>query len=340
MTSRDRVVLTLNHQPVDRIARDLRVSSEMKLYHGDEVGEMQFRFASDMIKALLRWPRGERSRGKSREPGDHTDAWGCTWHVPKRGAIGALVDSPLADPAAIAGYRPPLEILERADLSTVNERCAGTSRFALAWSQTKPLERLQALRGPGAALADLGAGDAGARRLLDMLHEFSCREMEMWAQSDVDGVVFSDDWGSPDGLIVSPDVFRDFFKPLYGQYCEILHAHDKYAFFRSDGDITEIFGDLVDLGIDAVAAQWFAMDFEALAREYRGRVTFWGELDRLRLMPLGTPEQVRAAVRRLQRALDFGRGGVIAACEWGAATPFTNVAAMFEQWQQPLPIHA
>ncbi len=340
MTSRDRVVLTLNHQPIGRIARDLWVSPEVKLYHGDEVDEMQFRFASDIVKARFKWPRGERCHGKSREQGEHTDAWGCTWRVLKRGTAGELVGPPLADAAQIDGYRPPLEILQRAEFSAVNESCAHTSRFVLGWSQTKPLERLQALRGRDAALADLSWGDLNCRRLLDMLHDFSRREMELWANSGVDGVVFMDDWGSQAGLVVSPDVFRELFRPLYGQYCEILHAHDKYAFFRTNGKITEIFGDLVDVGVDAIHSQLFAMDIEALAREYRGRVTFWGDIDRLRTLSSGTPEQVRSAVRRVQRALDFGRGGVIAQCEWSAGVPFNNIVAVFEQWLQPLPVHA
>ncbi|NUQ63317.1 MAG: hypothetical protein HUU20_12630 [Pirellulales bacterium] len=340
MTSRDRVVLTLNHQPVDRIARDLWVSTEMELCHADEVEELRFRFAGDIVKPNFRYPRGERSRGKRREPGEYTDAWGCTWRVPKRGMVGELIGPPLADLARLDGYRPPLEILDHADFSAANESCAGTSRFVLAWSETRPLERLQALRGPEAALADLALGPAGARSLLGMLHDFSCREMQLWANSDVDGVVFMDDWGSQSGLIVSPDVFRDLFKPLYREYCEILHAHDKYAFFHTDGNVADLFGELVEIGIDAINSQLFSMDIEALAREYRGRVTFWGEIDRLKTLLLATPEQVRAAVRRVQRALDYGRGGVIAQCEWSSGIPFKNIAAVFEQWLQPLPVHA
>lgn len=340
MTSRDRVVLTLNHQAVDRIARDLWVSAERRLNHADEVAEMRFRYASDIIRADFRYPRGHRCKGKRREVGEYTDAWGCTWRVPTRGVIGQLIGPPLAEISHLDGYQPPWEVLEEADLSAANESCATTSRFVIFWSETRPLERLQALRGPEAALADLAAGDAEVRRLLAMLHDFSCREMHLWAQSCVDGVVFMDDWGTQSGLLASPGLFRDLFKPLYREYCEILHSHDKYAFFHSDGNITDIFGDLVEVGVDAINAQLFSMDIEALARDYCGKITFWGEIDRLHTLPLGTAEQVRAAVRRLQRTLDHGCGGVIAQCEWSAGVPFNNVAAAFEQWMRPLAVHA
>jgi hypothetical protein len=189
-------------------------------------------------------------------------------------------------------------------------------------------------------MADLVSGEVDIRRLLATLHDFSCRELQLWAGTAVDGVVFMDHWGSQAGLLVPPDVFRDLFRPLYREYCEILHAHDKYAFFHSDGDISEIFGDLVEVGIDAIHSQLFSMDLEALAQQYCGQVTFWGEIDRKVVLPLGRPDQVRAAVRRLQRILDFGRGGIIAQCEWAAGVPFKNIAAVFEQWLEPLPVHA
>ncbi len=57
-------------------------------------------------------------------------------------------------------------------------------------------------------------------------------------------------------------------------------------------------------------------------------------------MACGTAEEVRTAVRRLRAALDFGRGGIIAQAEWPPAAPFLNLAAFFEQWLAPMPMHA
>jgi hypothetical protein len=173
-----------------------------------------------------------------------------------------------------------------------------------------------------------------------MLHDFFCREMQMWADSEVDGVEFMDDWGSQDALLIAPEMWREIFKPLYRDYCEILHAKDKFAFFHSDGEISDIFGDLIDVGVDAVNSQLFAMNIERLARQFRGQVTFWGEIDRQRILPFGTIEESRQAVHRVRKALDYGNGGLIAQCEWGLDAPIHKIAAIFDQWQQPLPMHA
>jgi hypothetical protein len=65
---------------------------------------------------------------------------------------------------------------------------------------------------------------------------------------------------------------------------------------------------------------------------YRGKVTFWGEIDQQRVLPLGPPGRVADAVRRVRSALDDGTGGVIAQCAWGKNDPKENVRTVFETW--------
>ena len=339
VTSRDRVIKTLNQELVDRVPRDLWASPGIQELHGDELAEMTFRYPTDIEQPDFRYPRGDRASGSPYEVGQHSDAWECTWKVERRDAPGRPGPPPLADLARLDGYRPPCELLQKAKLGPVNRACAASSRFVLAWSETRPFERLQLLRGSEAALADLASGTKPIGDLLAMLHDFSCREMELWASSDVDGVAFMDDWGSQVALLLPTKTWRDLFKPLYREYCRILHDKDKFAFFRSDGNISAIFRDLVEIGVDAIHCRLFSMNLESLAERFRGRVTFWGEIDREQVLRLGAPDDVGAAVRRVRRALDFGSGGLIAQCEWGLDVPFQNVAAMFEHWLEPVPAH-
>jgi uroporphyrinogen decarboxylase len=345
MTSRDLVLSTLNHQPTNRAPRDLWYVGGVERLRPDDVAEIEVRYPKDIVRPDFEYPPGKRSKGKPNRAGLYTDAWGCTWQVFQRDAVGQIKDHPLADAARIAEYRPPFELLggdrhAQARLDRANRSCATTSRFVLAWTQTRPFERLQSLRGPAAALADLEAGTREIRALLGMLHDFSCREMEMWAGTDVDGVAFGDDWGSEQSLLLlPPEVWRGLFRPMYREYCKILHAKDKFAFFSSAGEISRILGDLVRIDVDAVNSELLLADVERLAKRYRGRVTFWGEIDWRKVLPSGSVEEVQEAVKRVRRALDFGSGGVIAQCRWTPETPLRNVAAAFEQWLTPLPMH-
>lgn len=340
MTSRDLVIRTLNHEPVARVPRDLWALPGVQSARADELAEIELRYPKDIVQPDFKYPPGKRSKGKPCRVGHYTDAWGCTFHVAENGLTGEVKEPPLTTEAKMAEYQPPFELLQGVNLARANRSCEETSRFVLAWTETRPFERLQFLRGTEATFVDLISGDKAARSLLAMLHDFFCQEMQMWADSDVDGVEFMDDWGSQDALLIAPEMWREIFKPLYRDYCEILHAKDKFAFFHSDGEISDIFGDLIDAGVDAVNSQLFAMDIERLARQFRGHVTFWGEIDRQRVLPFGTIEESREAVNRVRRALDYGVGGLIAQCEWGLDVPIRKIAAIFDQWQQPLPMHA
>jgi len=339
-TSRDRVIHALHHEPIDRAPRDLWATPALESLRADELAEMNYRYPSDIVRPEFRYARGHHVKGSPYEVGEHCDAWGCTWQVARRGEPGGLTHSPLADLRQAANFRPPLEILEKADFAAANRSCAATSRFVLAWSDVRPLERLRWLHGPEATLADLAAGVKPIRDLLAMLHEFYCRELSHWAATDVDGVVLMDDLGTSQGLLLPPQVFRDLFGPLYREYCRILRARDKFVFFRAGGDIEGVFEDLLAAGVDAIHAPLLSMNLEGLAARFRGRVTFWGGLEGRRSLAQGTTDDVRAAVRRLRAALDFGHGGVIAQCEWDADAPFHNVAAALEQWLAPMPMHA
>jgi len=336
MTSRDRVIRALLHAPVDRAPRDLWATPEVEASRGDEVAEMQFRCPSDFLRLEPKPAKGHRAKTATSDAGEYTDAWGCVWRVTRRGGAAELIQSPLADDAAIAGYRPPFDLLESGNRAAVNQDCRASSRFVLAWTERGPFGRLQVLRGEEAALSDLGQRAGPLMTLLGAIHEFSVREMEMWAESDVDGVVLRDDWGSEQDLLLSTSLWRELFKPLYRSYCEILHAKDKFVFFHCHGYVEAIIEDLVEIGIDAVRVRLSLLDVEALAKQYRGRIAFWAEADR-DLLARAAPKEIRCAVHRIRSLLDSGHGGLIAQCDWEPNACFENVAAVLEAWLPSMP---
>ncbi len=336
MTSRELVIKTLNHEPVARVARDLWLPFGEDCVGGDALAELNLRYPSDIVQPEVAPAHGKKSTGKPSKAGDYTDAWGCVWHVGEPGTPPALKSSPLAEAEKIATYQPPAELLEKGRFAKVNKSCQATNRFVLAWSEVRPFDRLRYLRGSEATSVDLARGTKDIRGLLAMVHDLACQEIEVWAETDVDGVAFRDDWGTPDGLLLAPEMWRELFRPLYREYCKILHAKDKFVFFHSDGNIGDIFGDLAKVGIDAIHSQIHLMDIERMTKRFRSRVTFWGEMDRQRLRNPGTPEEFREAVLTVRKALDFGGGGVIAQCQWDPGVCLQTVATFFEQWLVPL----
>ncbi len=104
-----------------------------------------------------------------------------------------------------------------------------------------------------------------------MVHEFFMREVAMWADTDVDAIGFMDDWGAQSRLLISPKMWREIYKPLYAEYVEIIHSAGKFAFMHSDGDISAIYPDLIEIGVDALNSQLFCMDIEALGAGVQGQ---------------------------------------------------------------------
>jgi uroporphyrinogen decarboxylase len=335
MTSRERVRRTLEHGTPDRPPRDLWVLPGITMFRKKELGEVLRRFPTDFSGPRYTPVRGLRSQGEEAAMGKYTDAWGSTWCVAEPGIVGEVKEPALADWASMATYKLPWELIKDADMSQVNQGRAETDRFVLAATEVRPFERMQFLRGTENLFIDLAAGVKELYLLRDMIHEFNLEAMRRWAGTDVDGLSFMDDWGSQTSLLISPDLWRSFFKPMYKEYCSIAHASGKFVFFHSDGHIEAIYPDLIEIGVDAVNSQLFCMDIEKLAKSYKGKITFWGEIDRQNILPLGSAEDVRAAVRRVRHALDDGKVGVIAQCEWGIRNPRENIEAVFDEWSLP-----
>jgi len=339
MTSRERVRRTLTFQSPDRAPRDLWWLPGVEMFRKAELDAMLDRFPSDFTSPEFKYGQAERAGGTPYVVGTYTDEWGCPRTTASPGIAGQVKDPPLADWAALDHLRPPYEILDNADFSRVNASCAATDKLVKAGTgygtTVRPFERMQFLRGTENLLMDLAWGVQEIYRLRGLVHEFFVRELELWVKTDVDCIPFMDDWGAQDRLLVSPQMWREFFKPVYADYCCIVHDAGKFVFFHSDGYIFDLIPDLIEVGVDALNAQLFCMDIEQIGKRFKGKITFWGEIDRQWVLPFGSEDDVRAAVRRVRAALDDGRGGVIAQCEWGNDVPKENVAAVFEAWMEP-----
>jgi len=302
------------------------------MFRKTELEEVLGMFPSDFTGAPGKYGPSKRAQGTPSEVGTYIDEWGCEWTVAEPGVCGEVKNPPLADWDRLADWEPPWELLEKADFSKVEAFCKSTDKFVKAGTHTRPFERMQFLRGTENLFMDLAFQPEEFMVLRRKIHEFNLREIELWSTTAVDAVGFMDDWGTQSSLLISPDLWRDIFKPMYKDYCEILKSKGKYVFFHSDGHTIDIIPDLIEIGIDALNTQLFCMDIEEIGRRFKGKITFWGEIDRQNILPFGSVEGVRSAVRRVRRALDDGSGGVIAQCEWGIRDPKENIIAVFQTW--------
>jgi len=338
MTSRDRVRAALTFATPDRAPRDIWALPGVQVRQKEPFEALCRKYPMDIGGAPSGCSSAKKNAPDSPDGiGTYTDDWGSVWHVAEFGVVGEVKGPVLGDWSRLASYKLPWHLIHGRDRAAADRACEKSDRFMLSECTVRPFERLQFLCGTEKVFLDLAYGTAELRTLLAMVHDFFLKDIEWWCKTAVDGVTLMDDWGTNKALLISPAVWRELFKPLYRDYCRLIHAAGKFAFFHTDGHTAAVYGDLIEVGMDAINSQLFCMDIEALARQYKGKVTFWGELDRQHILPFGTPEDVRQAVLRVRRALDDGRGGVIAQCEWGKHNPAANIEALYQAWLEPLP---
>ena len=334
MTSRERVIKALTFEQPDRAPRDLWALPYVSLFHKEELDAMLATYPGDLGGPEVSPGQDDVGLERFAHAGEYTDEWGSVWRMAEPGIVGEVVAPALADWSKLDAFQPPWDLVRTRDLDDVNRGCDKSDRFVMSSVCARPFERLQFLRGTENLFLDLAYDTAELRRLVEMVHAFYVEDVTSWCCTNVDGVVLMDDWGTNRALLISPETWRAVFKPLYREYCDLVHAAGKFVFFHSDGHIAAIYPDLIEVGVNALNSQLFCMDIEELGRRYAGKITFWGEIDRQHVLPFGTPEEVCGAVRRVRAALDTGNGGVIAQCEWGKGNPPANIEAVFKTWME------
>lgn len=318
MISRERVKKALNFEEVDRMPLE---------GHPDTA-------VTDVSGPSFTYGKG-KSKGDTNKKGSYIDQWGCLWEVGEDGVKGEVKTPLLTDWSMLDSFTPPWDVLEQADLSTVNKQCEATDKFMVHMWGTEPFQRMQYLRGTENLFMDLAYGDIEVFKLRDMVHEFYLKEIELWANTDVDAVHFEDDWGSQQALLISPNTWREVFKPMYKDYCDLAHSKGKYVIMHSDGNISAILPDMIEIGIDAVNAQLDCMDIEKLAELYHEKIAFWGGFDRQYLLPFGTEEEVRNEVRHIGNSiLKYKRTGVIGQCFMDKGIKMENFFAVYDEWRK------
>lgn len=324
MTGRERTIAALTMKEFDRVPR------EMMFGYPDLLRD----YPSDVTGVAYYYGKG-KFQGSIGAKGNWIDEWGCVWTAAEDGVKGEVKEYLLDDWSKLGSFSPPWDVLREADLSMVDAQCKAEDRFTVVfWSVSpSPFQRMQFLRGTENLFIDLAEQNDEVFRLRDMVHEYFVEQEKMWCKTVIDAIHIEDDWGAQHALLISPALWRSFYKPLYKEYCEIAHAAGKFVIMHSDGYILDILEDLIEIGVDAINSQLFCMDIEELERRFGGRICFWGEIDRQYTLPFGTEADIRADVDRAASILLKNRfTGVVAQCPGGKDILHPAIRTVYDEW--------
>jgi len=330
MNPRDVVKRTLEFDRPPRVPRQLWLLPWAELHHPEAAKRIRDRFPDDVVSTPSLLKEKLPGRGARHARGQYVDEWGCVYENLEEGIIGEVKQPILADWQDLDRVHIPRERLS-VDVEGINAFCRSTDQFTLSCAFPRIFEQLQFIRGTENLMCDLFDEPEELSILMERMHELYLAEISVWSQTEVDGLMFMDDWGTQHSLMIKPEQWRRMFRPLYEEYFRIAREHGKYVFFHSDGYILDILEDFVELGVNALNSQVFCMGLDAVGERFAGRITFWGDFDRQQLLPRGTRDEVVDAARRMKEQL-YRDGGLIAQCEFGPGANPENVEAFLEYW--------
>ena len=138
--------------------------------------------------------------------------------------------------------------------------------------------------------------------------------------------------GQQEGLLMSPQMWREYFKPGMAKLCKIVKDKNIFLFFHSCGNIECLIPELIEMGIDVLNPfQPEVMDVYRIKHEYGNRLCFYGGIGTQGVLPRGTVDQVKADVREKIRILGEN-GGYLLAPAHAVQTdvPIENILALVE----------
>jgi uroporphyrinogen decarboxylase len=260
------------------------------------------------------------------------DTWGSLWVRHTDEHKGQVVHCPLRDWDALSTFEPP-DTSTEAIIGAVERNTAQNAGDKYSTADGDILwQRMFYLHGYEATLEDLLVAPDRCADLRDIIMAVMMRRVERLSQiPDLDGVTFRDDWGTQQALMISPRLWREFFKPSYARLFEPVRAAGKHVWFHSDGMIDTIIPDLIEIGVQVLNPQVDVMGKECVKALCTGRICIHGDLDRQYTLPYGTPEDVRAAVRADIDTFGRSNGGYIARGQVASDVPLENVEAMYDE---------
>jgi len=177
------------------------------------------------------------------------------------------------------------------------------------------------------------------KEFFDMQTEITLKNLELYRQAvgtRLSAIAVSGtDFGAQGGMFISPESYREFYKPYHRVFNDWVHENTNWkVFFHTCGSIVPILDDLIEVGVDILNPVQFTasgMELEFLKSRFGDKLVFWGGgVDPQKTLPFGTPEEVAGETRRNVSIMSEGGGFVCAAVHnIQGPTPPENIIAFF-----------
>ncbi len=231
------------------------------------------------------------------------DSWGIAHEDNPNSMHMTNMHHPMKDFDSLLQFKDyPLPDFTGVDFSIFEDKIKEIHESGLAvfvWFECTIWETAWYLRRMENLMLDMVMNDEKAVWLLDAITDRACYRVEKFARMGADIIGFGDDLGAQETILMSPELYREWLKPRLKIVIQAAKKikPDILIRYHSCGTVTPLIPDLIEAGIDILnPVQPECMDFEEIHTEFGDRLSFDGTIGTQKLMPFGTPQQIRDQV--------------------------------------------
>ena len=357
MGHRERVLAALDHRETDRVPIDYwaveETTQRLQAHLGLADQEALLRYLGVDLRTI-QGPSYVGQEIRTHADGTVEDLWGArrrpvtvegkgyTWTYKQ------LVDSPLAAMTTVQEIEDygKWSSPDWWDYSHIAEDCEKHRGYAVVIAgdrldRTAQLKPAMYLRGMEQFYVDLKRNPKLAQAIIEHIAgyhlEYNRRVFEA-AQGKADIFMMGDDFGMQQGLLISLEMWRKFFRAKFTKFIDLAHQYGLKVMHHTCGSVRGLIPDFIEAGLDilqSIQPQARDMDLAALKREYGRDLCFHGSMDIQLTLPRGSVEDVRQEVQARMAAGKPGGGFIICtAHNLLPDVPLENIIALFEAYHE------
>jgi uroporphyrinogen decarboxylase len=268
------------------------------------------------------------------------DEWGVKWRHTVNSVGSSVIEYPIKDCEQIEEYiqnklpggsLPSRLSKAKGEIEKIDQ---SNKKYLVGKMILGIFERVCTLMGMDNFFIDIYLNKNITLSLIRELTNFHLSLIEEWAKLEVDAIHLSDDWGGQDNILISPDYWRDVFKPYYRELFSCAHCHNLDVFFHSCGAVEKIIGDLVEIGADVIhpLQPVPGNNYRNIASEYGSDLTVMGGIDvQNALTGLDSSELIRSIYSFVEVFSKYNCGIILSPTNNIVPdTPMENIRVAFE----------
>jgi uroporphyrinogen decarboxylase len=261
-----------------------------------------------------------------------------------------VAESPLGSAASIDdienyGHWPSPDWF---DYSVIKEQCSkirNEDRIAVFMgdrlNRVAQLKPAMYMRGDVNMFMDLVSNPDLAMEIINRIKSFYMEYLQRIleaADGAIDIVLTGDDFGSQNGMLISPEMWKEYLQPGFKEYLALAKSYGVKTMHHTCGSVADIIPEIIGSGLDilqSIQPEAANMTLKELREKYHGQICFQGGISIQKTITFGSPEDIKQEVKGISEVIKPDGGYIFCTSHnIQADAPLDNVTALMEAYSE------